>query len=1807
LVNYGDSATAPLQPIIEGYTFLNWDKDFSDVKSNLDVFALYSKNIYQVIFYDYNGSILSIQNIEHGETAIATSLPLRDGYPFDSWDQDFTNITSHTSVYALYVANQYTITYYDRDYEIISTELVNYNNSGTYPSAPLVVGYEFLGWDKSVDIITGDTDVLALYEIVVLEVVFRTIEGSVYDIQYIDYGSDASDPGTPLVTGYTFTGWDIDFTNVIEDLNITPVYSQNSYSVKFYDYLGTLIEEQAILYGEDAIDPYLSQSEELDRTGYDFVGWSESLDNVSGDLLCDQIYEVITFEVRFVDDNGLVFDTQTINYGEDAYEPLVPFKEGYTFTGWDTVFTEVNNDLFVSATYSINSYSVSFYDMESVLIETVVVDYHHDAVPPVAPSVTGFSFTGWHISPERIESDLDVYAIYEINTYTVVFYDMYGLILKVQTVDYNYSATAPANMEVTGYQFTGWDRSYSNVTSDMYIYPEYTIDQYTVTFDSNGGDAIADITEIDYNSTISVLIPTKLGYKFLGWFLGETENDAKFYATTKVTSNLTLYARWELATYTVAFYDYDDTLLRTLQVGHGYSAIPPLDPSRTGYDFTGWSESLLSVVANLDVYAVYEAIIYPLIIEENGGENIDDYGIPYETVIGEIEVPVRIGYTFIGYFEDSALTIPFTTVLMPLNGMTIYAKWTINQYTISFEENGGSLVTDITEDYDTVVTEPVEPTQLAKNFLGWYIDSEFSELYVFSTMPAEDITVYAKWEDTLYTISFEENGGSEVADIIDIYQATVLEPAEPTRDGHIFDGFYEDAGFTAPYSFVTMPLGGDTVYVKWLVNEYELSYISYQHLDIKLYSTNYHSIFVTQDNQIFTIGGGGSGQLGNGASANSTVLINITDIFGFSDNEEVIFVKTTDSSSYLLTSLGRVFTWGRNDIAQLGDGTQVNKLVPTDITGLFSLQEGETINKLSVSARTGFAITSANRVFAWGYNGYKQLILPSVTYQLTPADITDLLNNYGDEYIVMIAAGENYTFFMTNAQRVLSIGANWSGCLGNGSTTQSTTLVDITANFGLLGIENIVYIGAGYEFNGALTETGRVFMWGRNDDYQLGIEVLSEKYTPYETTSFFDLGDGEYIIELSIQYSHSVALSNLGRIFVWGSSSSYQTGTGNTIDVYTPRDITSSFRLFEDETLISLGVSNKYANLVETSRGRYFAFGNNGAGGLLDSPTLKYTPTITYIREFTKVGSDMFDFGETIVLPNDLINTGYSIEDFYMDSAYTIPYNLTTMPAEEKDIYIKWTVNQYTITFDSNGGSAVTAKTQDYDSYLSSPTPTKTGYSFAGWFVDSSLTDEYVFAYMEDINMTLYAKWTANSYNIQYYDVYEDLEFEQISSGLFTIALTTSGQVLAWGNNNFGQLGDGTTTNRLSPVDITNNFNLYQDEFFTYISGGCTHSLAVTSLGRVFAWGSNLNGELGTGNTTSSSYPVEITSQFGLIGDEKILEVYVGDYVSFAKTSTGRLFAWGSNSDYKIGDGTFTNKYIPKDITPYFNLNEGETISQMHPGNRSSLAITSEDRIFTWGYDGGYGVLARGDIYTSSLPYDVTSNFGFNEGETIVELSFGKYGGVVITSEGRVITWGHNDYYELATGDDLIKKIPVDVTVNFGFAVGEVPVQAIMGDYTMMIFTSTGRILAIGRNSAGAMATGDTVNLTVVTDVTNNFSLAVGDSIVVIIQSRYDGHGLAITAYGKLIAWGYNGYGQLGDGTTTNRLLPVEITYTNWSYYNSSNFDYLETIVILADPAREGYSFDGWYTDQAYTTAFTLTEMPADDIILYAKWTEIPT
>ena len=360
---------------------------------------------------------------------------------------------------------------------------------------------------------------------------------------------------------------------------------------------------------------------------------------------------------------------------------------------------------------------------------------------------------------------------------------------------YGVGATLPTDVTRTGYTFKGW---YDNEnltgspvtaiggaeTGNKEYWAKWEINQYTITFDTNGGSEIAPITQ-DYGTEITAPDnPTRKGYTFKGW--------DKEIPETMPADNITVKAQWGINQYTITFDTNGGSEIAPITQDYGTEITAPDNPTRKGYTFKGWDKEIPETMpaGNITVKAQWEINQYTITFDTNGGSEIVPITQDYGTEITAPDNPTRKGYTFKGWDKE----IPET---MPADNITVKAQWGINQYTITFDTNGGSEIAPITQDYGTEITAPDNPTRKGYTFKGW--DKEIPE-----TMPADNITVKAQWGINQYTITFDTNGGSEIAPITQDYGTEITAPDNPTRKGYTFKGWDREIPETMPAENITI-------------------------------------------------------------------------------------------------------------------------------------------------------------------------------------------------------------------------------------------------------------------------------------------------------------------------------------------------------------------------------------------------------------------------------------------------------------------------------------------------------------------------------------------------------------------------------------------------------------------------------------------------------------------------------------------------------------------------------------------------------------------------------------------------------------------------------------------------------------------------------------------------------------------------------------------------------------------------------------------------------------------------------------------
>ncbi|RHD24789.1 hypothetical protein DW802_04620 [Ruminococcus bromii] len=325
---------------------------------------------------------------------------------------------------------------------------------------------------------------------------------------------------------------------------------------------------------------------------------------------------------------------------------------------------------------------------------------------------------------------------------------------------------------------------------------QWTAPTYAVTLNTNGG-TIADGKDVTgYTYGVGATLPTdvtRTGYTFKGWYDNENLTGSPVTAIGGAeTGNKEYWAKWEINQYTITFDTNGGSEIAPITQDYGTEITAPDNPTRKGYTFKGWDKEIPETMPadNITVKAQWGINQYTITFDTNGGSEIASITQDYGTKITAPDNPTRKGYTFKGWDKE----IPET---MPAENITVKAQWEINQYTITFDTNGGRGIAPITQDYGTEITAPDNPTRKGYTFKGW--DKEIPE-----TMPAENITVKAQWEINQYTITFDTNGGSEIAPITQDYGTEITAPDNPTRKGYTFKGWDREIPETMPAENITI-------------------------------------------------------------------------------------------------------------------------------------------------------------------------------------------------------------------------------------------------------------------------------------------------------------------------------------------------------------------------------------------------------------------------------------------------------------------------------------------------------------------------------------------------------------------------------------------------------------------------------------------------------------------------------------------------------------------------------------------------------------------------------------------------------------------------------------------------------------------------------------------------------------------------------------------------------------------------------------------------------------------------------------------
>lgn len=653
-----------------------------------------------------------------------------------------------------------------------------------------------------------------------------------------------------------------------------------------------------------------------------------------------------------------------------------------------------------------------------------------------------------------------------------------------------------------------------------------------------------------------------------------------------------------------------------------------------------------------------------------------------------------------------------------------------------------------------------------------------------------------------------------------------------------------------------------------------------------------------------------------------------------------------------LTLSGGVKCWGLNFAGNLGDGTNNDSLsTPVDAVGL-----GSGVVDIKSGVNHTCVLTSGGGVKCWGYNANGQLGNNSTTDSNTPVDVTGLTSGVSKIYV-----GGNFSCaLLTSTSGIKCWGENANGQLGDNSTVNKLVPTDVS---GLTS--GVIDMAQSMDSNCAITNTNALKCWGNNLSGQIGDGTTTSKSVPTNVT-----GLGANVTKVAIFRTHGCALLNTGSVKCWGENMFGELGDGTFITSLTPVTATnlgSSSQILDIQLSLNTTCILKTDNIV-------YCIGNNAYGNIGDG-----NATVSI-----KVPQKVFNSGSNIQSATKGEN-----HTCYINSSNGVECWGQNIYGQVGDSTLKAKAVPTAVTGLSSGVLAISAGRYHTCALLNTNAVKCWGQNGNGQLGDNSTTNRNA-----PVDVSGLTNVTA------------------ISAGRYhTCALINDGSVKCWGYNSYGQLGDNTTTSKLTPTSVV-SLGLT----VTSIASGFLHTCAVMSDTTLKCWGNNDEGELGDGTTTRSKIPVLVS---GLTG---VTKVSAAEFSTCAIVSQA-VKCWGANYSGELGDMTWTQSSLPVDVIGA-QSNIVDIMASGYDYTDYVCALTNSGGLKCWGDNGGYqsGNEAL-DVYGNDSAKDV---IGLKSGVSKLVKGIGIQT-CIIGTDGYLKCFGYNDSYNKAGG--VIYTTPQSVLV----------------------------------------------------------------------------------------------------------------------------------------------------------------------------------
>ena len=357
-----------------------------------------------------------------------------------------------------------------------------------------------------------------------------------------------------------------------------------------------------------------------------------------------------------------------------------------------------------------------------------------------------------------------------------------------------------------------------------------------------------------------------------------------------------------------------------------------------------------------------------------------------------------------------------------------------------------------------------------------------------------------------------------------------------------------------------------------------------------------------------------------------------------------------------------------------------------------------------------------------------------------------------------------------------------------------------------------------------------------------------------------------------------------------------------------------------------------------------------------------------------------------------------------------------------------------------------------------------------------------------------------------------------------TCTLTDTDEVWCWGSNGSGQLGDGTTTQRTTPVAVTGLSGS------TALAAGGAHTCALTATGGVWCWGLNSSGQLGDGTTANKNTPVEVRDVAGTGALSGVKALVAGGAHTCALTDTGEVWCWGANNSGQLGDSSTANKNTPVAVSGLSG------VTALAAGQSHTCALLADKTVRCWGANNS-GQLGDGTTANKNTPVAVKDVAGTGTLSSVTALAAGAEHTCALLADDSAQCWGRNDSGQLGNGTNLDSWTPVVVKNREGTDPLYPVIGIVLGSFHSCALLADTDVQCWGNNASGQLGDGTTVSKN--TPVATRNRDDSDDLFWIVALAAGGSHTCGVTDTGAVWCWGDNANGQLGDGSTTNSSVPV--------------------------------------------------------------------